>query len=146
MHLSCAAQVKMGNAEIPVPTGWKRIVDDRERINLLSPDERQQATISVMNFDSVSTFEDFKRACEHRLKAERTEASEVSITADEPFVDADKFGMYFSGTEKAMGRSFSGYLVQKDKQLITIYVESIGLDSKVHLQAFERFVKGLKWR
>src|SRR5258708_36583959 len=96
MNLGCAAQVKIGSAEIPVPTGWKKIVDDKERINLLSPDEHQQATISVMRFESSSTFEDFKRLCEHRLKAEKTDAPEFSISADKPFVDAGTFGMFFS--------------------------------------------------
>ena len=83
--------------------------------------------------------------CEHRLKAEKTEAPDASITADEPFVEAGKFVMFFSGNEKAIGRSFSGFLTQKDKVLITIYVESIGVDSKIHLQTFEGLVKGLKW-
>jgi hypothetical protein len=137
--------VKIGNAEITVPTGWRKTVDDKERINILSPDERQQATISVMRFESGSTFEDFKRLCERRLKAEKTEAPEVSISADEPFVDTGTFGMFFSGDEKVTGRLFSGYLTRKDKELITIYVESIGVDSKRHLQAFEELVRGLKW-
>lgn len=146
MNLSCSAQVRLGNAEIPVPAGWKKIVDDKDRINILSPDERQQATISIMRSESSSTFEAFRRICEHRLKAEKAEAPEVSITADEPFVDAGRFGMFFSGNEKEMGRLFSGYLTQKDKEVITLYVESIGVDSKKHSQTFEAFVKGLKWQ
>ena len=145
-NLSCEAQVKIGNAEIAVPTGWRKIIDDKERINALSPDERQQATISVMRFESSSTFEDFKRLCEHRVKAEKTEVPDVSISADEPFVDAGAFGMFFSGNERTASRLFSGYLTLKDKELITIYVESIGVDSKRHFQTFEKFVKGLKWR
>lgn len=146
MNISCAAQAKIGNAEVPVPAGWQEVVDDKERINLISPDNRQQATISVMGFETSPSFEDFKRLCEIRLKAEKTEAPDISITANEPFDDGENFGMSFSGNEKAAGRLFSGYLVLKDKEQITIYVESIGVDSRRHLQTFEELVKGLKWR
>ena len=145
MNLSCEAQVRLGNAQIPVPAGWRTIVDDKERVNILSPDEHQQVTFSIMRFETSGSFEDFKRLCGNRLKAEKTDAPEASISADEPFVDAGTFRMFYSGNEKTTGRLFSGHLIQKDKELITIYVESIGVDSKRHLQTFEEFIKGLKW-
>jgi hypothetical protein len=146
LSLSCDAQVKLGNAEIKVPARWRTIVDDKERINILSADERQQATVSIQRFDSRATFEDFKRLCEIRQKAEKADVPDVLISAEEPFVDGGIFKMSYSGNEKAMGRLFSGYLTLKDKELITVYVESIGVDSKKHSQTFEEFVKGLKWR
>ena len=146
MNFSCSSQVTLGNAEIPVPTAWKKIVEDKNRINLLSPDEHQQATISVMRFGASSTLDDFKRICENRLKAEKADAPEITVSGDEPFVDAGTFGMFFSGNEKSASRTFSGYLTLKDKELITIYLESIDVDSKRHLQTFEGLVKGFKWR
>jgi hypothetical protein len=141
---SCGAQINIGHAKILVPAGWREINKDKERITLASLDDRQQVTISLWTFDHNPTFDDFKHVCEARLKAERTEAPDAQIQADEPFKNGETFGMFFSGKEVKAGRLFSGFVTQKDAEVITIYLESIGADSKVHFQSFETFVKGLK--
>jgi hypothetical protein len=141
---SCEAQVKLGNTTITAPAGWRKTNREQEKINFTSTDERQQATISLMTFGAKPSFADFKRICSHRLEAEKAEAPSISLHQNEAFEDAGTFGMFFSGEEPESGRLFSGYLTQKDKEIITIYVESIGVDSKKHLQAFQDFVKGLK--
>ena len=51
---------------------------------------------------------------------------------------------FYSGGEKSTGRMFSCYLSQAKKELVTIYVEGIGVASKDHLDSFEAFVTGLK--
>ncbi len=141
---SCEAQVKIGNATITAPVGWRKLNTEQERITFASKDDRQQATISVMSFGAKPTFAEFKLICSHRLEAEKTDAPNISLTQDEPFEDAGTFGMFFSGKEPESGRLFSGYLTQKDREIVTIYVESIGVDSKRHFQSFQDFVKGLK--
>lgn len=140
----CEAQMKIGNAAITAPSGWRKLTTEQELIRFASTDDRQQATISLMSFGAKPTFADFKRICSHRLEAEKTDAPNISLQQDEPFEDAGTFGMFFSGKEPESGRLFSGYLTQKDSEIITIYVESVGVDSKKHFQSFQDFVKGLK--
>jgi hypothetical protein len=141
---SCEAQVKIGKAAIAAPSGWIKLTTEQEQITFASPDHRQQATISLMTFKAKPTFEEFKRICAHRLEAEKADAPSISLQPDEAFEDAETFGMFFSGKEPGSGRLFSGYITQKDAEIITIYVESIGVDSKRHFQSFQDFVKGLK--
>jgi hypothetical protein len=52
--------------------------------------------------------------------------------------------MFFSGGEKRTGRVFSGYLTLKQRELITVYVEGIGVAPKDHLASFEALASGLK--
>jgi hypothetical protein len=144
---SCAGQVRLGKAQLAVPAGWKKEVSDRERINLISADERQQATFSMMTFDTAPKFDDFKRISAHRLDAEKAAASDITIMDDPAaFEDAGTFGKFFSGKEASSGRLFSGFVTQKGAEVITIYLESIGIDNKKHVQTFESLVKTLKWR
>jgi hypothetical protein len=143
-HSGCDDQVKLGNAVVSPPSGWRTISTEKERITFGSTDERQQATVSLMTLGTNPTFEEFKRVCAHRLEAEKADSPNVSLTPDEPFQDAGTFGMFFSGKEPESGRLFSGYVTQKNAEVITIYVESIGVDSERHFQSFQDFVKGLK--
>jgi hypothetical protein len=141
---SCEAQVKIGNAQISVPAGWHKSHSESERIHFNTEVERQQATISLMTFSGKPNFADFKRICSHRLEAEKADAPNISLMQEEPFEDAGTFGMFYSGEEPGSGRLFSGYITQKGSEVITIYVEIIGVDSKKHFQAFQDVVKGLK--
>ena len=140
----CEAQVKIGNATIAAPDGWHKVNAEQERITFASKDDRQQTTISVMTFGAKQTFAEFKRICSLRLEAEKADARSISLTQDEPFEDSGTFGMFFSGKEPESGRLFSGYITQKDTEIVTIYVESIDVDSKRHFESFQDFVKGLK--
>lgn len=148
---SCVAQDNLGKPEaqlgkgvILIPAGWTKRNDGNERINITSPDGQQQVTFSIMNFDISPTFADFKRICSDRLEAEKAQASDISITEDAPFEDAGTFGMFFSGKESSTNRLFSGYVTQKGLEVHTVYLESIGTDSKKHLAVFETFVNGFK--
>lgn len=148
---SCVAQddlgkpkAQLGKGVILVPAGWTKSNGGNERINITSPDGQQQATFSIMTFDVSPTFADFKRICSNRLEAEKAHASDISITQDAPFEDAGTFGMFFSGKESSTNRLFSGYVTQKGLEVHTIYLESIGSDSKKHLAVFETFVNGFK--
>ncbi len=136
--------MKIGSAQITIPSGWSKSHSEPERVNLTSKDERQQATISIMALSGKPSFDDFKLICSHRLEAEKADAPNITLEQDEPFEDAGTFGMFYSGKEPESGRFFSGYITQKGLEVITIYVESIGVDSKRHFQAFQDFVKGLK--
>lgn len=148
---SCAAQVdlgkaELGNASIGVPKGWTKSNDGSERINVVSSDDRHQATFSITTYNVAPSFADFKRLCSHRLEAEKAQTSDITIEGDAPFEDAGSFGMFFSGKEASSGRLFSGFVTQKGLEVHTIYLESIGADTKSHLATFESFVKGFARR
>jgi hypothetical protein len=51
--------------------------------------------------------------------------------------------MFYSGGVKRTGRIFSGYLSLTKRELVTIYLEGIGVGPKEHLQTFQSFVEGL---
>ena len=139
-------QFTIGSASIEVPSGWRAVKKEEERLTLRSRDDRQQATISLMRFGVAPSFEDFKRFCTLRVEAEKKDLPDVFIEPDapRPFEETGSYGMFFSGGEKKAGRIFSGYLTLMKKELITVYVEGVGVAPKDHLASFETFVTGLK--
>lgn len=139
-----ADSVSLGRATLVVPAGWKEEKKEDERITLRSSDGREQATISIMRFGADASFDDFKRLCELRLEAEKKPSEDIFVQSDGPFDQIGTYGMFYSGGEKKMNRMFSGYLSLKDKELITIYIEGIGIAPKEHLETFKTFVGGMK--
>jgi hypothetical protein len=134
----------IGSAVITAPVGWSDAKKEKDRVVLRSPDGRQQATISIMRFDADVSFDDFKRLCAHRIEAEKGALADGFVQPGAPFEDAGTFGMFFSGGEKRTARVFSGYLTLKQRELITVYVEGIGVAPKDHLASFEALASGLK--
>ena len=146
--LTCAAAAEphftIGGAVVAAPAGWREVKKEDERITLHSPDDRQQATISVMYFGADASFEDFKRLCALRIEAEKKELGSGFIEPTAPYEKGGRFGMMFYGGEKKTGRIFAGHLSLEKKALITIYLEGSGVDPKQHMELFETFVTGLK--
>jgi hypothetical protein len=139
-----AESVTLGRSAVSIPKGWREEKKEDERITLRSSDGREQATISIMHFGADASFSDFKRLCELRLEAERKPSEDIFVQSDGPFDQTGTYGMFYSGGEKKMNRVFSGYVTLKNKELITIYIESIGIAPKEHLETFKIFVSGLK--
>lgn len=133
----------IGNSTITCPTGWIQVEKQEERIAFRAPDGRQQATVSIMHFAVDPSFEDFKKLCTHRIEAEKRGGGDL-VQSDTPFVDSETYGMYFSGGEVKINRIFSGYLALYKRELLTIYLESMGVAPKDHLETFKFFVAGLK--
>ncbi len=131
-------------ADVTAPTGWREVEKEDGRIGLRSPDDRQQATISVMRFGADASFMDFKRLCALRIEAEKKELGSGFIEPTEPYEKNGRFGMMFYGGEKKTGRIFAGHLSLEKKVLITIYLEGNGVDPKQHMELFETFLTGLK--
>lgn len=136
----------LDNASIVVPAGWREVKKEEDRLTFRSSDDRQQATISLMQFGVSPSFEDFKRLCQLRVEAEKKAAPNAFIDPDAPvpFEKSGGFGMFYSGGEKQTGRIFSCYLSLANKGLFTIYLEGVGVVPKDHLKSFEAFVSGLK--
>lgn len=145
---SVAAQqhFTIANNEIGAPVGWHQVSKTEDRLVLRSTDQHQQATISVLRLGSDTSFEDFRRLCQHRIDAERKELGEGFIQPDDPrpSKDGDTYRLFYSGGEKKTGRLFSAYLSLARREFLTIYVEGVGVAPQVHLDSFKVFVDGLK--
>ena len=133
----------IGTADIVAPAGWSETKKDADRLTLQSSDGRQYATISIMRFGADASFKDFKRLCQLRLEAEKKDSPDCFIQSEPPFDIKGKFGFFYSGGVKKTGRVFSGHLTLTKRELITIYIEGLGIAPKEHLQTFQSFVEGL---
>ena len=141
---SATENFSFGGCDIIAPTGWHEIKRTNDVLTLRSADGKEQATVSTMNFSSETTFEDFKKLCEKRIAADKQELSDGFVNPSEPFKSENLFGMFFSGGDKKSGRVFSGYLSFTKNQLVTVYVEGVGVSPENHLATFKKFVSGLK--
>jgi hypothetical protein len=135
----------MGSTELTLPPGWRKIAvqDGGDRVNFLSPAGDQQLTLSIMRFGRSPSFEDFKRLCDLRIRAEKEEAPSVNVKAEAPFEEGEVFMMIFTGDEKTANRIFSGHLSVAKKELLTIYLEGVGVDPQKHREAFQALVKNI---
>jgi len=136
----------IGAATVSPPSGWREVKKEEERIVFRSPDDRQQATVSLMRFGVAPSLEDFTRLCALRLQAEKKGSPEAFIEpeAPEPFTQQGRYALLYSGGDKKSARTFSCYLSCGKTELITIYVEAIGSGSKDHLASFQSLVASLK--
>src|SRR5262249_35853056 len=138
------SSIAVGKARVLLPAGWRLVEEEAEVRIIRSDDGREQATITVIQFSPNPSFEDFERLCHLRLEAEKREMEDGFVQSDSPFKHGTRFGLFFSGADRKVGRLFSGYLVQKAEELITIYVEGVGVPPQDHLESFGSFVQGLK--
>jgi hypothetical protein len=141
--VASAQQLMIGSAQVRTPAGWTEVKKEDARIALRAPDGKQQVTISIMRFGADASFEDFKRLCQLRLEAEKKDSPDCFVQAEPPHEIKGAFGMFYSGGFKQSGRVFSGYLSLTKRELVTIYLEGLGIDPKEHLQTFKALVEGL---
>ncbi|MEQ1645966.1 MAG: hypothetical protein ABL959_21120, partial [Pyrinomonadaceae bacterium] len=93
---ACSWTFRIGNSKFIVPTGWREIRSNAEKVIFASPGGDQQATISIMKFDTSASFEDFKILCEQRVRDEEAAARDVRVYPEEAFEDEGKFRMLCS--------------------------------------------------
>lgn len=136
--------IAIGSATVTAPADWKAAVRRDDRLVFRSGDDHQQATIALLRLGSEPSFDEFKSLCTKRVDAERGQMARGFVQDDPPFRDGESFGMFFSGGDKDSRRVFSGYLSIVGRELITVYVEGIGVQPKDHLEAFQQFVRALK--
>ncbi|HVU33822.1 MAG TPA: hypothetical protein VHE61_10330 [Opitutaceae bacterium] len=136
----------IGGAAIPTPGGWNVVNQRGNRIVFQSEDQRQQATLSVSYFGNPPSFDDFKALSTRRLQAEKKAAPDAFLEPDPPvpFEKDGRFGLLYTGGQKSSGRVFSCSFGFEKDELVTVYVEGIGIDPKVHLASFETFVAAVR--
>jgi hypothetical protein len=134
---------RVGSASFFLPFGWQPLRKTQESFTARSADNRQGATISVMHFESEVTFDGFKALCEKRLTFEKQELAEGQVESDPPVNGGDTYSLLFSGWDKHNGRVFLGYLYLKHRELITIYVEGIGVSFAKHKESLTFLLRGL---
>jgi len=86
--------------------------------------------VSLLRFSSEIDFDDFKRLCDKRLDIEKQGFTEGFLDAKPPFVDGKTFNLFFSGEDKRKARLFLGHLSFVHQELLTIYVEGVGVDQE----------------
>lgn len=135
----------IGRSEIAAPDGWNEIGRTEDKLVLQSPNLKEQATITVMQFASDLSAEQFKLLCEIRYKGERQFLKDGFLEPDnpQPFTDHDVRGMFFSGGDRSEGRLFSGYLSLVRQELLTVYVEGHAPPPE-HFEYFKNLVKGIR--
>lgn len=139
-----AQDLTVGGAVVALPPGWTQLETEPERATARSPDQRQQLTVSILRLNADASFDQFKLLCAHRVAAENKAIEDGFVHADSPFESAGGFGMFFSGTDKKTGRIFSGYLSLESRELVTLYIEGLGVAPRDLSLAFQALVKGLK--
>jgi len=137
--------VEIGTSTVTAPAGWRETSRTEDKVCLQSEDGIQQATLTVTQFVSSPTFEQFKLICDIRYKGEKKFLTEGFIEPDfpQPFNDGTLFGMVFCGGDKATQRAFSGYLALLRQELITIYIEG-SPPTENTMESFKAFVAGLR--
>lgn len=137
--------VEIGTSTVAAPAGWRETSRTEDKVCLQSEDGTQQATLSVTQFVSNPTFEQFKLICDIRYKGEKKFLTDGFIEPDnpQPFTDGTRFGMVFCGGDKGTQRVFSGYLALLRRELVTIYIEG-SPPAENTLESFKAFVAGLR--
>jgi hypothetical protein len=141
IHLQQRFQV--GSASFFLPFGWQPLKNSQEILTACSADGRQRATISVVHFESEVTFDSFKALCEKRLTIEKQVLAEGHVESDPPVAGGDTYSLLFSGRDKQNDRVFLGYLSLKHRELITVYVEGVGVSPAEHEKSFTFLLRGL---
>src|ERR1700730_5328507 len=122
-------RVEIGRADLYLPNGWKLLKRSEDVVVARSPNG-QQATVSLLRVNSEISFDAFKRLCDIRIDLEKQYCTEGFLEAKPPVVERNAFHLLFSGGDKRNGRLFSGHLSSAQQELITIYVEGVGVDPR----------------
>ncbi len=132
----------IGNSSIAPPDGWHVVSQEDDKLAFRT--DRQQATIGLLRFEKELTPEQFKTLCEIRVSAEKKGLKDGYVELEPQFRDRGILGAFFYGADTSSGRVFFGYLCSARNEVITVYVEGIGVDSVAHGEDFRAFVKTLR--
>ena len=138
--------IGLGNAQITFPEGWRVDPKSEDEIVARSGSGREQATISVISFSKPIPFEEFCQVCQQRVKVEKESLKDGFIHPDPPTPrDANGgFSLFYTGGERSTHRVFSAYLIQIESQVLTVYLESLGVPLTEHSETFRSLLSTLK--
>lgn len=99
-----------------------------------------------MDFNKNLNPEIFRLICKDRLAVERQELRDGTIWPDspEPLNRGNSLYLFYSGGEKSTGRIFSTYMTFKEKEVLTIYLEGLGVTPDEHGAEFKAMVATVK--
>jgi hypothetical protein len=140
--------VGIGNALITFPRSWRIDSKSEEGIIARSASGRERATISIISFNKPISFDQFSLMCHQRVEAERRGLKDGFVHPDPPAPrDAsDGFRLLYTGGDKSTHRVFSAYLIQIESQVVTVYLESLGIPLTEHSETFRALLSTLKRR
>ncbi len=136
----------LGSVTFSVPQGWSQIDAADDHLTFGTPEGRQRATVSIMHCGKAPSFPEFQLLCSHRYDTEKDGIKDLVLIPKDPDPkSADgQFTMHFSGEENPRTRVFAGFLWVKGQDLITVYVEGIGVPAERNSDSFHEIVKSLK--
>jgi hypothetical protein len=118
--------------------GWRELQREAARVTFEREGQPERVTLSKLELAKTPTLAEFEKLCQHRLDAERSVLQgDDNLQISPP---ADDLTMFFSGTESAAARLFSGFLFVSGQALITVYVEGVGVPPRQHLDSFRAVV------
>ena len=118
--------VGIGNALITFPRSWR--IDSKSEEGIIA------RSASLM--------------CHQRVEAEKRDLKDGFVHPDSPAPrDAsDGFRLFYTGGDKSTHRVFSAYLIQIESQVVTVYLESLGIPLTEHSETFRALLSTLKRR
>jgi hypothetical protein len=134
----------IGNSQVVAPEGWTLLSQSNDKVVLCSSRD-QQATISLIHFEADVSFDQFKTLCDIHVRSANKVVTDGFVEPESPFPDRGTFGMCFYGGDRSCGRVFFGYLSLAQRDLVTMFVEGVGVDPETHARDCQAVVKGLKW-
>jgi len=134
---------RLGKSQIEAPDSWTMLSHADDKV-VLTSNQQQQATISLMRFEVELNFEQFKTLCAAQIRAVQKAVPSAFVEPESPFQDRGAFGMFYFGGDKTTGQIFFGYLSLAQRELVTMFVEGFGVDPQAQGSDFSRFVKSLK--
>jgi hypothetical protein len=138
--------VSVGSAMLTVPEAWSLSSRSENEVVLRSAGSREQATISTIGFERLLSFEEFCSVCAHRVEAEKKGLRDGFIHPDPPvpFQADGGHRMVYIGGDKSTHRVFSAYLLQIESEVLTVYLEGLGIPLTEHSKTFNQLLSTLR--
>jgi hypothetical protein len=140
--------VAIGSALVTFPHTWR--VESRfdDRVVVRSANGREQATIGIISLKKGLTFDEFCVVCARRVEAEKKRMRDGFIHPDPPtpYKAAESFSLYYAGGDKSAHRVFSAYLLYIESEVVTVYLEGLGIPLTEHSETFKALLSTLKRR
>ena len=140
--------VAIGSALVTFPHTWRVESSFDDRVVVRSANGREQATISIILLKKALTFEEFSVVCARRVEAEKKGMRDGFIHPDPPapYKAGEGFRLYYAGGDKSTHRVFSAYLLHVESEVLTVYLEGLGIPLTEHSETFKTLLSTLKRR
>lgn len=142
-------QFGLGPFAITTPAGWHELRRDPGCLVLRSPDQREQAILSLLETGSGDRLRGFDEIRRQRMDAERSALDEGGFILPEtpqPTLEGDGLAFAWSGQDRATRRVFSTYMTMVGNDVFILYLEGIDVAPGTQRAELDRMVRNLHHR